>query len=352
MVKGNIRVFLFVGFSVLSISLIVYFYQVFFTPNIMVGQEERKVIRIPHNATIENVTDTLQKYDFISGLVPFRFVSKALKYNENIKPGLYVLKPEMTNNEAVRFLRSGAQTPIKITFNNARTTWDVAERITQRLEITPEEFYDVVTDKEFLDDLGLDSLSVKSIFIPNTYEVYWTISAKSLVKRLKKEHDRFWNDARDAKAEKIGLTPFQVQILASIVESETIKADEMPKVAGLYINRLNKNWPLQSDPTVVYAAVEVGMVENFTDVKRVLNKHLEVKSPYNTYKHTGLPPGPIRIPSTQAMNAVLNTIKHKYMYMVADADFSGYHHFSKTLSEHNRYARIYQNALNKKRVYK
>lgn len=351
MVKSNLRIFLFVGFSVFTISIVVYLYQVFYTANIQVDKQPA-VIRVPHGATIENVSDTLQKYDILSELVPFRFVSKALKYNENVKPGLYVLQPNMTNLDAVRFLRSGAQTPIKITFNNARTIEDVSQRITQRLEMTPEEFYDAATDPALLKELELDELTVKAIFLPNTYEVYWTISPKQLIRRLKKEYDRFWNADRRSKAEKVGLTPFQVSVLASIVESETVKADEMPKVAGLYINRLNKNWALQSDPTVVYAAVETGMVNQFTDVKRVLNKHLAVDSPYNTYKHTGLPPGPIRIPSTTAINAVLNPVKHKYMYMVADADFSGYHHFSKTLSEHNRYARIYQNALNKRRVYK
>ncbi|MBD0401930.1 endolytic transglycosylase MltG [Flammeovirga sp. EKP202] len=351
MVKSNLRIFLFVGFSVFTISILVYIYQVFYTPNIQVDKEP-SVIRVPHGATIENVSDTLMKYDILSELVPFRFVSKALKYNENVKPGLYVLQPDMTNLEAVRFLRSGAQTPIKITFNNARTIQDVADRITPRLEMTSEQFYEAATDAELLKELGLDSLTVKALFLPNTYEVYWTISPKQLMRRLKKEYDRFWNTDRKSKAEAIGLTPYQVSTLASIVESETIKSDEMPKVAGLYVNRLNRNWALQSDPTVVYAAVEVGMVKEFTDVKRVLNKHLEVDSPYNTYKYSGLPPGPIRIPSTTAINAVLNAEKHKYMYMVADADFSGYHHFSKTLTEHNRYARIYQNALNKKRVYR
>ncbi|WP_044201117.1 endolytic transglycosylase MltG [Flammeovirga sp. OC4] len=351
MVKSNLRIFLFVGFSVFTISILVYIYQVFYTANIQVDKEPA-VIRIPHGASIESVSDTLQKYDILSELVPFRFVSKALKYNENVKPGLYVLQPNMTNLEAVRFLRSGAQTPIKITFNNARTIQDVAERITPRLEMTSEQFYEAATDAELLKELGLDSLTVKALFLPNTYEVYWTISPKQLMRRLKKEYDRFWNSKRKAKAEAIGLTPYQVSTLASIVESETIKSDEMPKVAGLYVNRLNRNWALQSDPTVVYAAVQVGMVKEFTDVKRVLNKHLEVDSPYNTYKYSGLPPGPIRIPSTTAINAVLNAEKHKYMYMVADADFSGYHHFSKTLTEHNRYARIYQNALNKKRVYR
>ncbi|ANQ49739.1 endolytic transglycosylase MltG [Flammeovirga sp. MY04] len=353
MVKKNLRVFLFIGISVLSISLIVYFYQVFYTKNILPGKNAQPaVIRIPHGATIQNVSDTLQKYDIISELVPFRFVSKALKYNENVKPGLYVLQPGMTNIEAVRYLRSGAQSPTKITFNNARTLEDVAQRITPRLEITPNEVLDAIHDKELLNSLGLDSMTVKAIFIPNTYEVYWTLSAKGLVTRMKKEYDNFWNDSRKQKAEKLGLTPYQVTVLASIVESETIKVDEMPKVAGLYVNRLNKGWALQSDPTVVFGCVEEGIVAEFTDVKRVLNKHLEVDSPYNTYKYSGLPPGPIRIPSTQALNAVLNAEKHRYMYMVASDDFSGYHHFSKTLREHNIYAAKYQRALNKARVYK
>lgn len=181
------------------------------------------------------------------------------------------------------------------------------------------------------------------MFIPNTYEVYWNTSAKNFMNRMKKEYDRFWNDSRKAKAKEIGMSPVEVAILASIVEEETAAYDEYPVVAGLYINRLKRNIPLQADPTVKFAWGD------FT-LQRILFSHLEIDSPYNTYKHTGLPPGPLRIPSIKGLDAVLNYQKHSYLYMCAKEDLSGRHNFAKTLAEHSRNAKKYQAELNRRKI--
>ncbi len=183
------------------------------------------------------------------------------------------------------------------------------------------------------------------MFIPNTYEVYWTTSPVNFAKRMKIEYDRFWNNGRLEKAGRLGLTPVEVSILASIVQEETIKKAEKPVVAGLYINRLKRGIPLQADPTLKFA------IKDFT-IKRVLNKHLETDSPYNTYLNAGLPPGPINFPEISSIEAVLNYKKHNYLYMCAKEDFSGYHNFSSTLAEHNRNARRYRNTLDSNSIWK
>lgn len=337
-------IYIFVGMSAVLITVFVYAYQLFFTPNILVEKEDA-VLYIPENASIQNVSDSLRKHEYLEELIPFMFVSKLMKYHENVKSGRYLLRKNMTNVEVVRLLRSGTQEAVKVTFSHARTLEDLAPIITKNLACTSDEFLKEIHGDAMLQTLGFDTATVKSMFIPNTYEMYWNSDAKDLLHRMKYEYTKYWTKKRLDKAERLGLSQLQVSVLASIVQAETIKGDEKPKVAGLYMNRLNRNMLLQSDPTVVYA------VQDFT-IKRVLNKHLEVDSPYNTYKYSGLPPAPINVPSIQSLDAVLNMEKHKYLYMCAKEDFSGYHNFAKSLSEHNRNAARYQRALNKKRIYK
>ena len=203
----------------------------------------------------------------------------------------------------------------------------------------------LLTEKSILQEYNFTKQTLPALFIPNTYQVYWNISAKDFLNRMFKEYKRFWTEERQNKAKAIGLTPIEVSILASIVEEETNNKSEKPMVAGLYINRLKKGMPLQADPTVKFAW------QDFT-LRRITNKHLTIDSPYNTYKITGLPPGPIRIPSPEGIDAVLNYSKHNYLYMCAKEDFSGTHNFASTLSEHNRNARKYWDALNKRKIYK
>ncbi|MEH0156807.1 endolytic transglycosylase MltG [Limibacter armeniacum] len=337
-------IYIFIGISALAITVIVYGYQTMFTPNIMTTQDEG-ILFIPENATIQDVTDSLVKHEYVNDIVSFRFVSKLMHYNDNVKPGRYLLKRDMTNREAVSVLRSGLQQPVKVTFSHARTLEDLAPVITKNIRCTPEAFMAAVTNPEVVQKLGFDTVSVRSMFIPNTYELYWNTDVNGLLERMKYEYEQFWTKDRKAKAEKLGLSPLQVTTLASIVQAETIKGDEKPRVAGLYMNRLNRNMLLQSDPTVVYA------LGDFTK-KRILTKDLEVDSPYNTYKHTGLPPGPINIANIQSIDAVLNMEKHKYIYMCAKEDFSGYHNFAESHREHINNANRYQRALSKAKIYK
>lgn len=302
------------------------------------------MLRIPSNATFKMVSDSLYQNDVIQELVSFSFVSKVLGYQEDVKPGLYTIKPRMTNLQLIKLLRSGAQTPVKLTFNNVRTKEDLAEKITRNLEITPDHFMDLLSDSVNIRKFGFEEETIMAMFIPNTYEVWWNVSAESLFDRMYKEYDRFWTAERKEKANRMGLSQNEVATLASIVQAETQKADERPKVAGVYLNRLRINMALQADPTLVFAVGDFG-------IKRVLNVHKEIDSPYNTYKYTGLPPGPINLPEISALDAVLNAAEHNYLYFCAKDDFSGYHAFASNFDEHLSNARKYQNALNRAKIY-
>jgi UPF0755 protein len=333
-----------VTFSVLLTSLSFYFYQAFFSPNALIDKEEGQVIRIPSNATFQTVVDTLYNGDIIKDVITFSFVSKVLKYQESVKPGLYTIPPKTTNLNLVKLLRSGQQTPVMITFNNVRIKEDLAEKITRNLEIDQDHFMNLLSDSVYIRKFGFEEETIMSMFIPNTYEVWWNTSAEKLFDRMYNEYNKFWTEDRKNKAAQLGLSQNEVSTLASIVQAETQKADERPKVAGVYLNRLRINMPLQADPTLVFAAGDFS-------IKRVLNVHKEIESPYNTYKYTGLPPGPINLPEISALQAVLDFEDHKYLYFCAKDDFSGYHAFATNLSEHLSNARKYQAALNKAKIY-
>ncbi|NLZ94411.1 MAG: endolytic transglycosylase MltG [Bacteroidales bacterium] len=275
----------------------------------------------------------------------FEIISERMNYPEGVKSGRYAIKNGMTVPDLIRMLRAGNQTPTRITFNNMRTKQDLAGRISEQLMIDSLSLLTALNDSNRMATLGFDSSTVVAMFIPNTYEVYWNTSVEQLIERIHKEYDRFWNENRRAKAEKIGLKPIEVSTLASIVEEEATYADEYPIVAGLYLNRLKRGHRLEADPTVKFA------LQDFT-LRRILYKHLEVESPYNTYRNEGLPPGPIRVPSIQGIDATLSPTKHNYLFMVAKDDLSGRHSFSTTHAEHARKARKYQRALNERKIYK
>ncbi|UZR93491.1 endolytic transglycosylase MltG [Chondrinema litorale] len=340
----NIKAALFIGFSLIIIMMSVYFYQVFFNPNLLITQE-KAVLYIPENADINQVIDSLKKHKYLEDVVSFGFVSKVLDYQENIKPGRYILTKKMTNLQAIRHLRSGVQEPVRVTFNNIRLKEDLAKKICKNVIATEDQFMELLNNPEYVSKFGFDTTTIISMFIPNTYEMYWTSTAEDIFSRMKNEYDKFWDDERTAKASELGLTPLQVSILASIVQAETVKNDEKPVVAGLYLNRLERNMLLESDPTVVFALRDFGM-------KRVLKRHLETDSPYNTYKNLGLPPGPINLPEPSTLEAVLNYEHHNYIYMCAKEDFSGYHRFASNYRQHINNARKYQQALNRRGVYK
>jgi len=273
----------------------------------------------------------------------FERLALFMKYPQNIKAGKYEIKPQLSYLELVRMLRNGSQIPVKVTFNNVRFKKDFAERIGNQLMFGPEILLDKLNQPDVCQSFGFDTITIVSMFIPNTYEVYWTVSVTQFLERMKKEYDRFWTEERLRKARELSLSPVEVSVLASIVEEETAAQQEYPVVAGLYINRLQKGWLLQADPTVKFA---VGDFE----LRRILFTHLEIESPYNTYKNSGLPPGPIRIPSISGIDAVLNYTHHNYMFMAAKEDFSGLHNFAVTLSEHNRNAKKWHEALNRNNI--
>ncbi|MBK6266739.1 endolytic transglycosylase MltG [Marivirga sp. S37H4] len=330
--------------SVLITSFVFYFYQVFFTENILVEKGD-EVIIIEEDMSFKDLQDKVYDRGIVNDMLSFSFVAKILSYQDNMKPGLYLLEKDMTNLQAIRLLRSGNQIPTQITFNNVRLKSELAAKITDNVGADSTEFLALLENDSLINRYGFTSDNIMTMFIPNTYEVYYTTSAKGIFDRMYLEYEKFWNEERKAKAKALGLTPKEVSILASIVQAESIKSDEKPRIAGVYLNRLERNMALQADPSLVFA------IGDFT-MKRVLNVHKEVDSPYNLYKHRGLPPGPINLPEINSIDAVLNAEDHKYLYFCAKPDFSGYHAFATNLREHNKNAARYQNELNKSRIYK
>ncbi|HYQ56661.1 MAG TPA: endolytic transglycosylase MltG [Draconibacterium sp.] len=303
------------------------------------------VLLITEEDDLKSITRKLENDQVLTNLKAFKWVAKKKKYADYIRPGRYEIKKGMTTNELVNMLRSGAQAPVDITFNNVRFKEELAGKVSKYIKADSTSLLKLFSDEEQIQDWGFTEENYRAMFIPNTYEMYWTTSAEEFAERMKTEYDRFWNDTRTKQAKKMELTPQQVVTLASIVQSETIKPDELKIVAGLYYNRLQKGILLQADPTVKYAVGDYS-------IQRVLNEHLETDSPYNTYKYAGLPPGPICFPEITSIDAVLNYEDHNYLYMCAREDFSGYHNFAQTLTQHNINAKKYRDALNERRIYK
>jgi len=330
-------------FAVMLSSFGFYGYQVFFVPNILVDQQGR-YFRIYDGTTFSELQRRMEDERIVGNLMAFSLVARIKGYDTEIKPGMYYLEENMSNINVVNMLRAGRQIPVKLTFNSARRLEELASKLTQAIQIDSTDLAPLLTSTAVSKSYGFDSLNFISMFIPNTYEVYWTISPEGLLDRMKTEYDRFWNEQRIAQADSIGLTPQEVSTLASIVESETNMNDEKPRLAGVYVNRLKRGIPLQADPTLVFALGK--------EVRRVINKDKKIDSPYNTYKYRGLPPGPIKMPSIPGIDAVLNHEEHSYLYFCARDDFSGYHVFSKTLSQHNVYAARFQRALNQRGIYR
>ena len=280
---------------------------------------------------------------------PSTFLLIAAKKNfSKPKSGRYLLKEGMSNNELVNMLRSGNQNALKVSFNNQDTLEKFAGRIAEQLEVDSISILNSFTDDRFLSENKLTTKSVLQICIPNSYQIYWNISADGFRDKLLSEYHRFWNISRLEKAKKLKMSKEEVIALASIVQKETAKNSERPIVAGLYLNRLKDGWPLQADPTVIYSIKEI-KGQDYA-VKRVLTADLEIDSPYNTYKNTGLPPTLISMPDISSIDAVLNADNHNYMYMCASVEKLGFHAFAKTLTQHNNNAAKYHIWLNKQGV--
>ena len=291
---------------------------------------------IPSDADYQYVKDEISSLNVLKSKKAFDWLAKKTNYSDNVHPGRYVLTDGMTNQQLINMLRMGHQTPVKVVFNNIRTVEQLAGRISDQIE---------ADSISIINAINSDSAVDATTFIPNTYEFYWNTDADGFIDKMVAENKIFWNESRLQKAKEIKLSPRQVSILASIVDKETVKVSEMPTIAGVYINRLNRRWPLQADPTLVFALGDY-------NIRRVLDVHKNIDSPYNTYKYAGLPPGPICIPSIAAIDAVLNAEKHKFFYFCAKDDLSGYHVFASNISEHNRNAEKYRKALNKNKIYK
>jgi UPF0755 protein len=310
-----------------------------------VRADEPVRIYVPTGSDFNALTDTIESTGVLRSRGSFVLTSRLKSFGRSVKPGSYILNPGMSNNAMVNMLRSGQQSPVNVTFNNIRTLEELAGRIGGQIEADSADISAFFADETNYMDDGFDRRTLISVFIPDTYQLYWSVDARGFYRRMLKEYRDYWTAERKALAEEKGLTPVEVSVLASIVDEEVSKADEKPRIAGVYLNRLRVGMPLQADPTVKFA------VNDFS-LRRVLNRHLEVDSPYNTYKYAGLPPGPIRCPSRSGLESVLNPEKHEYLFFVAKFDGSGYHHFSRTLAEHNRYAASYRSELNRRRIYR
>ena len=327
------------GIILFGIAGVAHIYYYFFAPPFQIT--ETAYIYIDRDDDVDSVYHKIAETGNPKQMHGFESLVRYQGYTP--KTGRYAIKPADNMRYLHRRLSMGYQTPVKLTIGSVRTLDRMARNVSRQLMIDSTEVATLLNDTAYIREIGYTKETLPALFIPNTYEVYWDMSAENFMARMQKEHKAYWNEKRMKQAEAIGLTPIEVATLASIVEEETANQAEKPMVAGLYINRLKRGMLLQADPTVKFSLQEFGL-------KRILFKHLEVDSPYNTYKYAGLPPGPIRVPSYQGLESVLNYTKHNYIYMCAKEDFSGTHNFAVTSAQHAANARKYQQALNRKGI--
>ena len=341
--KTIFRIFTIISF--LIIALIATFgYKVFFKSNTSFS-EDFVYVYVNSGSSQDEMINSISSY--IIDVESFIKAAKTKKYLENIKAGRFIIYKGDGNNNIINSLRS-KNIPLNITFNNIQTIQEFSGYISKKIEADSMSLIESFTDENFLKSLNLSQESVLSLFLPNTYEFFWNTSADNFREKMVREFNNFWNENRIEKANKIGLNPVEVSVLASIVQKETPKVDERPTIAGVYLNRLSKRMKLQADPTIVYV---IKRKEGFDKkIRRVLYKDLRIKSAYNTYLNKGLPPGPIVTPDFSAIEAVLNPSSHNFIFFVADVSNPGYHLFSRTLVEHNRKKRQYTKWLKENRI--
>jgi UPF0755 protein len=319
-----------------------FYYLRYFGPNVTDKQE---YLYIHTGATFNDVYKTIKDEQIVKDTTTFSWAAQNMNYVNRVKPGKYRLKSGMSNRRLINMLASGTQEPITLSFHNLRLKEDFAGLVSKKIEPDSTAIINLLDSSKFVEKYGFTPDNVYCMFIPNTYQLYWNTSPEKFFKRMYANYEKFWTPEKKQQAATINLSPVQVSILASIVDAEALHDDEMPTVAGLYLNRLKKGMKLEADPTIIFA------IHDFT-IKRVLNKYLSFNSPYNTYLHTGLPPGPIMMPSVNALNAVLNYKKSGYIYMCAKEDFSGYHNFATNMADHLVNARKFQHALNERNIKK
>jgi UPF0755 protein len=329
------------------ISLIVAFllYKTMFLPNVRTPNHQDFSIYIRTGAGFNEVKQNLFEQGLITDKNSFLWLAERKNYPAKVKAGRYIIRNGMSNEALINLLRSGAQTPIKLTFNNVRDIRQLAGRISKQIEADSVSLLKMMNNAEFMQKSGFNRETMPAMFLPNTYEFYWNINAEAFVSRMFQEYLSYWNENRKKTAKAILLKPVEVSVLASIIDRETSVDSEKAMIAGVYLNRLKDNWLLQADPTLIFA------LNDYT-IRRVLDVHKNIESKYNTYKYPGLPPGPICIPTLSAIEAVLNYQKHNYYYFCAKDDFSGKHAFAKTYNEHMVNARKFQQALNNQKIYR
>lgn len=301
--------------------------------------KETSYLYIDNDDNIDSLSSKLSKDCNDLGSATLTILTRHFGYKDNIRTGRYAITPTTGSLQLYRHLRNGQQEPVKLTIPSVRTTERLAEELSEKLMMSKEQLLAYLDSNDSCALYGADTASVIAMFIPNTYEVYWNTSVPKFLSKMHSEQEAFWKGKRQKQAAALGMTPLEVMTMASIVDEETANNAEKPMVAGMYYNRLRKGMPLQADPTIKFALKQF-------DIRRIYNNMLRVKSPYNTYVNTGLPPGPIRIPSVAGIDAVLNLVKHDYLYMCAKEDFSGTHNFARTYPEHLANAAKYTKALN------
>jgi len=327
-----------------GVSGVIIMYNRIWRNNMNIQSGDSIELFIPTGSGFMEVYQLMLEQEILRDTASFRWVANKKNYPRHVYPGRYILHPGMSNSRLVGLLRSGDQDPVKLVFNNIRTREQLAGVIAEQIETDSIEILSIFSNADILKKYQVSKETILGIFIPNTYEIYWNTSGEELLKRMQKEYRSFWDDRRLAQARRINLEPMEIMTLAAIVDEETLFKEEEDRIAGVYMNRLAKRIRLQADPTVKFAAGDMNMT-------RVLKKHLEINSPYNTYRKGGLPPGPIVIPSISSIDAVLNFEQHNYLYFCAKEDFSGYHNFATNLAQHNKNARSYQNALNRRKIF-
>lgn len=309
-------------------------------------KEAEMYVYIPSNTGFEEVVEKVKP--LLKNTKSFRRVAAQKKYDENVRSGRYKIIKGMNNNDIVNSLRSN-NIPVNVTFNNQETIHDLAGRVSGQIEADSISLVKAMKDPVFLRENQLNEDAALALYMPNRYEFFWDTDAEEFRSRMLREYQKFWNEERKQKAAALGLSETEVISLAAIVQKETAKVDERPRVAGVYLNRIKKGMLLQADPTVIYAIKKT--TGNFdTVIKRVLYRDLELDTPYNTYKYRGIPPGPITMPDISSVDAVLNPEKHNYYYFVADVENFGYHMFAQTLAQHNRNKQQYIRWVNANKI--
>lgn len=336
MKKFNSRAYLYIAAfgMILIIALTVYY-----AMTSVSDSDSVEYIYIDEDDTQDSVIAKIQPYANPIGMAGLKTIIRHSDYGKNIRTGRYAIEPSDGAITVFRRLKSGRQTSMSIVVPEVRTMDRLAGVLSHKLMLDSATIAEALTSEETCKHMGYDTCTIAAMFVPNTYDVYWNMSIEDLLERMKKEHDRFWKGDREAKAAKMQLTPVEVATIASIIDEETSNNAEKPMIAGMYLNRLKAGMPLQADPTIKFALKQF-------ELKRIYNKLLTTDSPYNTYQHQGLPPGPIKIASIKGIDAVLNYIDHNYLYMCAKEDFSGTHNFAHTYQEHLKNAAKYTKALN------